>query len=152
MNTLETRIQQDLVSAMKSKDEIRMNTLRGVKTAIMESKTAKNGNQNPEDSDILKILQKMVKERNEVAEVYKTNGRTDLAEKETKEAEIIKTYLPKTLSEQETIEVVEKVISETGANSMKDMGKVMGYINKTYSGQIDGSFVSKIVKEKLMKQ
>lgn len=152
MNTLETRIQQDLVSAMKSKDEIRTNTLRGVKTAIMESKTAKNGNQNPEDSDILKILQKMVKERNEVAEVYKTNGRTDLAEKETKEAEIIKTYLPKTLSEQETIEVVEKVISETGANSMKDMGKVMGYINKTYSGQVDGSFVSKIVKEKLMKQ
>lgn len=151
MNTLEVKIQNDLTSAMKSKDEIRTITLRGIKTAIMEMKTAKNGNPNPEDADIIKLIQKMSKERKETAEVYRTNGRTDLADKEMGEYSVLVEYLPKMLSEDEVVQIVEKTIEDMSATSMKDMGKVMGFINKTYSGQVDGSMVSKIVKEKLMK-
>ena len=149
MNTLEQKLQSDLTDAMKSRDEIRANTIRGIKTAIMESKTAKNGNRNPEDSDIIKIISKLAKERKETGELYQNNGRQDLADIEFGELKVLETYLPKMLSEDEVIKIVEQTITEMSATSMKDMGKVMKEINSKYAGQVDGSMVSKFVKEKL---
>lgn len=149
MNTLENKIQEDLKSSMKSRNTERTECLKMVKTAFMELKTAANGIREPEDSDLLKVLQKLAKQRKETASVYRDAGRNDLADKEQKEYEIISEYLPKMMSETETKELVESTILQLGASSMKDMGKVMGFINKTYAGQIDGSVVAKFVKEKL---
>lgn len=150
MNTLENTIQKDLELAMKNKVEWEMLVLRAVKTAIMEVKTAPGGKKDLEDADIIKIIQKMVKERKDVAQVYNGAGRNELAEKEIKEANYLQEkYLPKMLTESEIEEIVTKTIGDFGATSIKDMGKVMGFINKTYAGQVDGSIVSKIVKSKL---
>ena len=149
MNTLENKIQSDLVQAMKEKDTARVSALRSIKTAIMETKTAANGKKDLEDGDIVKIIQKLSKQREEAATIYEQNNRLDLAEGERKELTVLNTYLPKMLTESEVEEIVAKTIADLGATSMKDMGKVMGFINKTYSGQVDGSVVSRIVKSKL---
>ena len=149
MNTLENKIQEDLVQAMKNRQEHTVAALRSIKTAIMETKTAANGKKDLEDGDIVKIIQKLSKQRDEAATIYEQNNRTDLAESERKEQDVLNTYLPKMLTESEVEEIVAKTIADLGATSMKDMGKVMGFINKTYSGQVDGSMVSRIVKTKL---
>ena len=149
MNTLENKIQSDLVQAMKEKDTARVSALRSIKTAIMETKTAANGKKDLEDGDIVKIIQKLSKQRDEAATIYEENKRPDLAESERKEQDVLNTYLPKMLTESEVEEIVAKTIADFGATSMKDMGKVMGFINKTYAGQVDGSMVSRIVKTKL---
>ena len=149
MNTLENKIQSDLVQAMKEKDTVRVSALRSIKTAIMETKTSANGKKDLEDGDIVKIIQKLAKQREEAATIYEENKRPDLSEGERKELEVLNTYLPKMLTESEVEEIVAKTIADLGATSMKDMGKVMGFINKTYAGQVDGSIVSRIVKSKL---
>jgi len=149
MNTLENKIQEDLVQAMKNRQEHTVSVLRSVKTAIMETRTAANGKKDLEDSDIVKIIQKLSKQRDEAATIYEENKRPDLAYIERKEQEVLNTYLPKMLTESEVEEIVAKTIADLGATSMKDMGKVMGFINKTYAGQVDGSMVSRIVKSKL---
>lgn len=149
MNTLENKIQIDLVHAMKNKDVSKVSALRSIKTAIMETKTAANGKKELEDVDIVKIIQKLVKQRNESAEIYEQNERPELAKNERMELDVLNEYLPKMLTEQEIEDVVIKVIADLNASSMKDMGKVMGYINKTYAGQVDGSVVSRVVKSKL---
>ena len=149
MNTLEQKIQKDLVEAMKSRDEIRTNAIKSIKTTIMETKTAKNGKKELEDSDIIKIISKLAKERKETGEVYKENNRQDLADVEFGELKVLESYLPKMLSDDEVIKIVEQTITEMSATSMKDMGKVMKEINSKYAGQVDGSKVSKFVKEKL---
>ena len=140
MNTLEKTIQTDLVQAMKSHQENTVSALRSVKTAIMEVKTAPGG---------IKVIQKLVKQRKESMDIYSQAGRDELADKEQQEMFVLMNYLPKMLTEQEVEEIVTKTIADFGATSMKDMGKVMGFINKTYSGQVDGSMVSRIVKSKL---
>lgn len=149
MNTLEQKLQSDLTDAIKSRDTIRMNTIKGIKTAIMEVKTAKNGKKDLEDSDIVKIIQKLAKTRKETGELYKSNNRQDLADVEFGELSVLETYLPKMLSEDEIRTIVDKTIAELGVTDMKGMGRVMGIINKKYAGQLDGSVVSRIVKEKL---
>lgn len=149
MNTLENKIQEDLVQAMKEKDTTKVSALRSIKTAIMEVKTAANGKKDLEDGDIVKIIQKLSKQREEAATIYEQNNRLDLADGERKEQEVLNTYLPKMLTESEVEEIVAKTIADFGATTMKDMGKVMGFINKTYAGQVDGSMVSRIVKSKL---
>lgn len=146
---LEEKIQNDLTEAIKSKDSKRANTLRGIKSAFTEFKTAPKGNRNPEDSDLLKILQKMAKQRKETGDLYVENGRQDLAEEEYFEYNIISEYLPKMLSESEITEIAKKTISDLNASSMKDMGKVIGAINKAYAGQVEGSVVAKVVKDLL---
>jgi len=149
MNTLENKIQVDLVSAMKNHQENTVAALRSIKTAIMETKTAANGKKDLEDGDIIKIIQKLVKQRKESMDIFSQAGRDELADKEQQEMFVLMNYLPKMLSESEVEEIVAKTIADFNATSMKDMGKVMGYINKTYSGQVDGSMVSRIVKSKL---
>lgn len=149
MNTLENKIQTDLMSAMKNHQENTVAALRSIKTAIMETKTAANGKKDLEDGDIIKIIQKLVKQRKESMDIFSQAGRDELADKEQKEMFVLMEYLPKMLSETEVEEIVAKTVADLGATSMKDMGKVMGFINKTYSGQVDGSMVSRIVKSKL---
>ena len=149
MNTLENIIQKDLVQGMKDHQEHTVSALRSVKTAIMEVKTAPGGKKELEDGDIIKIIQKLVKQRKESMDIYSQAGRNELADNENQEMLVLMDYLPKTLTESEVEEIVAKTIADLDATSMKDMGKVMGFINKTYSGQVDGSIVSRIVKSKL---
>ena len=149
MNTLENIIQKDLVQGMKDHQEHTVSALRSVKTAIMEVKTAPGGKKELEDGDIIKIIQKLVKQRKESMDIYSQAGRNELADNEQQEMLVLMDYLPKTLTESEVEEIVAKTIADLGATTMKDMGKVMGFISKTYSGQVDGSIVSRIVKSKL---
>ena len=149
MNTLENTILKDLVQAMKYHQEHTVSALRSVKTAIMEVKTAPGGKKELEDGDIIKIIQKLVKQRKESMDIYSQAGRSELADNEQQEMLVLMNYLPKMLTESEVEEIVANTIADLGATTMKDMGKVMGFINKTYSGQVDGSMVSRIVKSKL---
>lgn len=149
MNTLEQKIQSDSIQAMKNKDKVKSETLKSIKTAIMEAKTAVGGKSDLEDSDIIKIIKKLAKQRKESAELYEQNGRPELASNENTELAVLNEYLPKMLSEKEIEEITTTTIARLGATTMKDMGKVMSYINKTYVGQVDGSMVSRIVKNKL---
>lgn len=149
MNTLENTIQKDLVQGMKDHQEHTVSALRSAKTAIMEVKTAPGGKKELEDGDIIKIIQKLVKQRKESMDIYSQAGRSELADNERQEMLVLMNYLPKMLTESEVEEIVANTIANLGATTMKDMGKVMGFINKTYSGQVDGSMVSRIVKSKL---
>ena len=149
MNTLENILQKDLIEAMKSKNESRMSAIRSVKTAIMETRTAVGGKKDLTDEDIIKIIQKQIKQREESISIYEQAGRTEAAEKETSEMMWLNIYVPKTFDENQTQAAVNKAIDETGATSMKDMGRVMKFLTDTYGSQIDRGFASKFVKEKL---
>ena len=150
---MEERIQKDIMSAMKEKDEVRLTALRAVKTAIMQTKTSPNfkgdRDANLPDADVLKIMQKLAKEREESFNIYISAGRNDLADKEHKEMLIIKEYLPKPLTEEELNTIVKETIEEVGASTMKDMGKVMGMVSQKTNGRADGKVVSMIVKKLL---
>lgn len=149
MNTLENILQKDLIEAMKSKNESRMSAIRSVKTAIMEVRTAPGGKKDLTDDDIIKIIQKQIKQREESISIYEQAGRTEAAEKETSEMMWLNIYVPKTFDENQTQAAVNKAISETVASSMKDMGRVMKFLADTYGSQIDRGLASKFVKEKL---
>ena len=149
MNTLENILQKDLIEAMKNKNEGRMSAIRSVKTAIMETRTAVGGKKDLTDEDIIKIIQKQIKQREESISIYEQAGRTEAAEKETSEMMWLNIYVPKTFDENQTQAAVNKAIDETGATSMKDMGRVMKFLTDTYGSQIDRGFASKFVKEKL---
>ena len=151
MSTLETKIQEQLSLAIKERDSVKMSALRSVKTAIMEVRTSVNGKKDLDDSDIIKIIQKSAKQREESAKIYKENSRDDLYNNEIAELDVLKSFLPKMLSAEETERVVHSVIETVGASSMKDMGKVMSEINAKYAGQVDRGEVSKLVKAILSK-
>lgn len=147
---MEERIQRDIMVAMKEKNDVKLASLRAVKTAIMQTKTSPSFKGDRDsvlpDSDVLKIMQKLVKEREDAAKIYADANRPELAEKEMTEANIIKTYLPKQLSIDEVTVIVKEVIAEVGASTMKDMGKVVGIVNQRVNGQSDGKTISGIVK------
>lgn len=146
---MEKKLQADLVAAMKNKDAVKLASLRAIKTAITMAKTAPDAPSELTDGDIQKIIQKLVKQRKDSADQYTAAGRQDLADNELAEMEVMQKYLPKQLTEDEIAVEVKKVIEETGASTMKDMGKVMGIINKRFAGQVDGKVVSIIVKNAL---
>lgn len=150
---MEKKIQNDIMSAMKSKDEITLKTLRGVKTAIMQYKTSSTFKGDRDallpDGEVIKIMQKLAKERKETAEVYKNAGRTELSEQELAEANIIEKYLPQAMSENEVEELVKASIVELGATSMKEMGLVIKDVNAKANGRTDGKTISTIVKRLL---
>lgn len=150
---MENRIQTDIMAAMKAKDDVALTTLRGIKTAIMQYKTSSNfkgdRDSNLPDAEVIKIMQKLAKERRETAEVYKNAGRTELAEKELAEANIIDKYLPKAMTELEVEEMVRSVIAEMGATSIKEMGLVIKTVNAKANGRTDGKTISTIVKRLL---
>ena len=144
---LELKITDALKEAMKTKNQDSLTALRAVKSAIMLHKTQKSYDGELSEEDEIKILQKLVKQRKDSADIYKGQGRNDLADPELKEAELIQQFLPEALSEDEVKEVVRSIIVEIGAEGMKDMGKVMGISTKKLMGKADGKMISTIVKE-----
>ena len=148
MNTLENKIQADLVYAMKNRMENTVAALRSVKTAIQNEKV--NGAYHElTDDDIVKLIQKLVKQRQESMDIYSRAGRHELADKEQQEMFVLKNYLPKTLSEEELKAVIDALIVELGAQSMKDMGRVMKALGEKYPNQYDGKSASAYIKGKL---
>ena len=145
---LKKQIEDKLNEALKAKDKNIYPTLRLIVSAIKDAEIAgrSKGQKEVKDSDITGILKKMIKQRNESCEVYKKAGRTELLESETKEINVINTFLPKQLSEDETKKICEEVIKSVGASSMKDMGKVMGMLKSKHADTLDFSKVSGIIK------
>lgn len=148
---LEKRIQSDMVSAMKAKETVRLASLRAIKAAIMLAKTAEGATGEVSDQDVVKIIQKLVKQRKESAQQYTDAGRPELAENELAEAAVMEVYLPKQLSEAEVEAELEKIIAEVGATQPSDMGKVMGVATKRLAGLAEGRLISTLVKKLLSK-
>ncbi len=146
--SLETKINTDLKEAMKAKDQVRLRGIRAVKSAILLLKTDGSGKEIDEKAEI-KMLQKLIKQRKDSLEIYEKQGREDLAVKEREEIEVISEYLPEQLSNEELEAKLKEIISETGASSMKDMGKIMGIANQKFAGKADGKTISGIVKNLL---
>jgi hypothetical protein len=146
---LEKIINDDIKATMLARDSKKLEALRAIKAALLLEKTKEGTTGEIPDTIELKLLQKLVKQRRESAEIYTNANREDLAEKELFEASIIERYLPQQLPEEKVREVIQKIIAEIGATSMKEMGKVMGLANKELSGQADNKLISAIVKELL---
>lgn len=142
-------INNDLKLAMKAKDQARLRALRAIRSAILLAQTEKGSTKTLQDEDVLKILQKQVKQRQDSIAVYKEQNRDDLASSEEEEVIVIQQYLPQPLTVDEIKATVIKIISETGATGMQDMGRVMGMANKAMAGRADGSAIAAIVKQEL---
>lgn len=148
--SLSTNIMTALKDAMRSKDQTALTALRAVKSAILLAQTETGSKEELTEEQELKILQKQVKQRKDSAAIYVEQGREDLAEPELAEAKVISQFLPEAMSEEAIAKVVEDVISKTGADGMKDMGKVMGMVSAQLAGKADGKTISSIVKSKLV--
>ena len=146
---LEKRIQADMVAAMKAKEAVKLSSLRAIKAAIMLAKTAEGATGEVSDQDIVKIIQKLVKQRKESAQQYNDAGRPELAANEVAEMEAMEVYLPKQLSEAEVEAELVKIIAEVGATQPSEMGKVMGVATKRLAGLADGRVISTLVKKLL---
>lgn len=143
------QISKDIVAAMKNRDKVRLETLRNIKKFFIEAKTAPGANGEVTDDAALKILQKLAKQGEESADIYTQQNRPDLAEEELAQVKVIKEYLPKPLSEEELKAEIQAIIVETGASSMKEMGKVMGIATKKLAGKAEGKAISALVKQLL---
>lgn len=146
---LEKQIQADMVAAMKAHETVRLAALRGIKAAILLAKTSEGGNGEVSDADIVRIIQKLVKQRKESAGIYTQQNRPELAENELAEASAMEVYLPKQLGEAEVEAELKAIVAEVGASKPSDMGKVMGVATKRLAGQADGRLISTIVKRLL---
>lgn len=142
-------ISEDIKKAMIAKDKVALEALRGVKKEFLEAKTAKGSTGELTDDAALKILQKMVKQRNESAQIFTDQNRADLAENELAEASVIEKYLPAKLTDAELEAAIKEIIAEVGATSAKEMGKVMGVASKKLAGKADGKEISEKVKSLL---
>ncbi len=143
------QVSEDIKKAMLAQDKVAMDTLRGIKKEFLEAKTAKGNNGELTDEQGAKILQKMVKQRKESAEMYKSANRPELAENEMAQVAIIEQYMPAQMSEEEIVDILKEIIAQTGATSMKEMGKVMGIASKQLAGKADGRVISEKVKQLL---
>jgi uncharacterized protein YqeY len=148
---MEKQIQADMVAAMKAKETVRLASLRAIKAAIMLAKTAEGATGEVDDAAIVKIIQKLVKQRKESAQQYNDAGRPELAENELAEAACMEVYLPKQLSEAEVEAKLAEIIAEVGASQPSDMGKVMGVATKRLAGLAEGRMISTLVKKLLTK-
>lgn len=146
--TLEQRIAKDMIAAMKAKDKVALRGIRAIKSAIILSKTDGSGKElNAEDE--IKMVQKLVKQRQDSLTIFAEQGREDLAVVEREEIEILQRYLPEQMGEDELEAFIQDIIAKTGASSMKDMGKVMGMASKELAGKADGKTISAAVKKLL---
>ena len=153
--SLREKIDDEYKNALKSKDKNKISTYRLILSSIKDLDIVNRSGPNKketDDEDIKKLLKKMVKQRAESIDIYKKNNRTDLLEVEQNEYDILTSFLPKQLSEEETKKICADVISKIGANSLKDMGKVMGELKKNHSDSVDFSLAGKIIKEILNKK
>ena len=146
--SLEAKIANDLKAAMKAKDDAAKRGIRAIKSAILLLKTDGSGAEITEEKEI-KLLQKLVKQRKDSLEIYEKQGREDLAVTEREEIAVIEKYLPKQLDAAELEAIIKGIIEQTGANSMRDMGKVMGIASKQLAGKADGKTISGVVKQLL---
>jgi len=146
--SLEQNIMGDLKAAMKSKDQASLRGIRAIKAALLLAKTDGSGKDLDESGEI-KILQKLVKQRQESLDIYNKQGREDLAAVEKEEIAVIQKYLPQQMGEKELMTIVKSIVEKTGAQSMKDMGKVMGMASQQLAGKADGKTLASIVKQLL---
>lgn len=147
--TLFDQVSEDIKTAMKARDKVRLETLRNIKKVFLEAKTAPGSNGELADDAALKILQKLAKQGKESAATFSEQNRQDLADEELAQVKFIEEYLPQQMSEEEIEKVVRDIVAQTGATSMKDMGKVMGMASKQMAGKADGRIISGIVKKLL---
>lgn len=143
------QLNSKLKSAMREKNKVALESLRAIKSAILLLQTQSGAKETPDDNEITKLLQKLVKQRKESASIFREQGRVDLAEPEEAQIEIISQFLPEQLSAEEVEKVIDEVIQSVGATTMKDMGKVMGMANKQLAGKADGKLIAEIVKKRL---
>ena len=143
------KISESIIHAMKNKDNDQLESLRAIKSALLLAKTQKNSNGEIGEVEEIKILQKLVKQRKESADIYSNQKRPELANIELSQAKIIERFLPKQIDADELEKIIIKIINETGAEGMKDMGKVMGIASNQLSGKADGKTISNIVRSKL---
>ena len=146
---LEKLINDDIKTTMLARDSKKLEALRAIKAALLLEKTKEGTTGEIPETVELKLLQKLVKQRRESADIYKGANREDLAEKELYEASIIEKYLPQQLPDEEVKKIIQRIITDSGATSMKEMGKVMALANKELSGQADNKLISTLVKELL---
>ena len=149
--SLEEKINQDIKQAMLSREKDKLEALRAIKTALLVAKTEKGASDSMSEDAEIKILQRLVKQRKESATIFEDKNRKELAQKEWFEASIIEKYLPEQMSEEEVKLVIKKIIEQTGAESMADMGKVMGMAQKELAGKADGKMIANSVKSSLSK-
>ena len=140
---------KDIVAAMKAKDKVTLEALRNIKKVFIEAKTAPGANDTLDDAAALKILQKLAKQGHDSADLYSQQNRPDLAEAEMAQVKVIESYLPKAMSAEEIEAAVKEIIAQTGATSIKEMGKVMGVASKQLAGKADGKAISDVVKKLL---
>ena len=143
------QISEDIKGAMKAHDKVRLETLRNIKKVFLEAKTAPGANDTLDDSTAIKLLQKLAKQGKEAASIFVQQNRQDLADEELAQVAVMEEYLPKALSAEEIEAIVKEIIAQTGASSMKDMGKVMGLASQKMAGLADGGTISGIVKKLL---
>lgn len=143
------QISNDIKEAMKARDKVRLETLRNIKKVFLEAKTAPGANDELTDDAAMKILQKLAKQGKESAATYVQQNRQDLADDELAQVAVIEGYLPKPLTDEEIEAAVKEIIAQTGASSIKEMGKVMGIASKQMAGKADGGKISQIVKKLL---
>ena len=143
------QLNSKLKAAMREKNKVALESLRAIKSAILLLQTQSGAKETPDDAEITKLLQKLVKQRKESASIYREQGRVDLAEPEEAQISIISQFLPEQLSPEEVEKVIDEVIQLVGATTMKDMGKVMGMANKKMAGKADGKIIAEIVKKRL---
>ncbi|HSH50906.1 MAG TPA: GatB/YqeY domain-containing protein [Bacteroidales bacterium] len=148
--SIQNQIDQDIKQAMLAKEKDKLVALRAIKSALLLAKTEKRHTELSEEAEI-KLLQKLVKQRKESAEIYQQQGRNDLANKELEEAKIIGNYLPEQISDEELTGLIKVIIDEVGASTMADMGKVMGIANKKLAGKAEGKAIADKVKSLLNK-
>ena len=144
------KISSSILSAMKEKNVDELESLRAIKSALLLAQTQKGSDGNIQESDEIKILQKLVKQRKESAEIYKKQNRLELADIEISQSNIIERFLPAQISLEDLDKLISEIISQTGAKGMKDMGKVMGIASTKLSGKADGKTISNIVRSKLI--
>lgn len=147
--SLETRVMTEMKAAMKAKDSVALESLRAIKSALLLAKTEKGGAAGLSEADEISLVQKLVKQRKDSAEIYTQQGRKDLADPELAQIAVLEKFLPEQLSESEIEAVVVSVIDKVGAEGMKDMGKVMGIVSKELAGKADGKTIAGIVKAQL---
>ena len=142
-------ISGSIIKAIKSKNNYELESLRAIKSALLLARTQKNSGGEISQADEIKILQKLVKQRKESAEIYSNQDRLELAELELNQAKVIEKFLPKQLDHDEIEKIISEIIDQSGAQGMKDMGKVMGQASSRLSGKADGKTISNIVRSKL---
>lgn len=144
--TLFEQINKDLMEAMKAKDKVKLEALRGIKKGLIEAKTALGAQHDLSDSESLQVISKLAKQGRESAAIFEQQGRNDLASVELEQVQVFELYLPAMLTDQELEAEIRAIIQETGASNMKDMGKVMGIASKKLAGRADGKSISEKVK------